>query len=178
MLPHELQKKVLNNMHDDLQLGKCASETISMIISSLLIDKKDIILKIASSRDEEDDDESDALVNAFQNLDISVSCLLRHLYTSASNQQFVPVFKVLPKEFSTISSDEQVKVLRMVEYIVAEILELAGQNVKLHKKKRVTKSHVQFGIYFDEELKAFLGDCFVLSDEEKASADKFMQKYF
>eukprot|EP00929_Paragymnodinium_shiwhaense_P107720 TRINITY_DN74091_c0_g1_i1.p1 TRINITY_DN74091_c0_g1~~TRINITY_DN74091_c0_g1_i1.p1 ORF type:complete len:195 (+),score=54.35 TRINITY_DN74091_c0_g1_i1:314-898(+) len=49
-----------------------------------------------------------------------------------------------------------VYITAVVEYIIAEILELAGNVAKEHKKQRITPRHLQLAIRNDEELGKFL----------------------
>ena len=45
----------------------------------------------------------------------------------------------------------------VLEYLVAEILELAGNAARDHKKSRIIPRHVQLAVRNDEELSKFLG---------------------
>ena len=45
----------------------------------------------------------------------------------------------------------------VLEYLVAEILELAGNAARDHKKTRIIPRHVQLAVRNDEELSKFLG---------------------
>jgi histone H2A len=44
----------------------------------------------------------------------------------------------------------------VLEYLVAEILELAGNAAKDHKKQRIIPRHIQLAVRNDEELSKFL----------------------
>lgn len=56
-----------------------------------------------------------------------------------------------------VGSGAPVYMAAVLEYIVAEILELAGNAAKDHNKKRIVPRHVQLAVRNDEELNKFLG---------------------
>ncbi len=51
----------------------------------------------------------------------------------------------------------------VLEYLVAEILELAGNAAKEGKKQRVIPRHIQLAVRNDEELNKFLGKVTIAS---------------
>jgi histone H2A len=51
----------------------------------------------------------------------------------------------------------------VLEYVVAEILELAGNAAKDHSKLRIIPRHIQLAVRNDEELNKFLGGVTIAS---------------
>merc|ERR1712118_321851 len=51
----------------------------------------------------------------------------------------------------------------VLEYVVAETLELAGNTARDGKKQRITPRHIQLAIRNDEELSKYLGDVTIAS---------------
>ncbi|EER09215.1 histone H2A.1, putative [Perkinsus marinus ATCC 50983] len=55
-----------------------------------------------------------------------------------------------------IGSGAPVYLAAVLEYLVAEILELAGNAARDHKKSRIIPRHIQLAVRNDEELNKFL----------------------
>ncbi|EEQ97529.1 histone H2A.1, putative [Perkinsus marinus ATCC 50983] len=51
----------------------------------------------------------------------------------------------------------------VLEYLVAEILELAGNAARDHKKSRINPRHIQLAVRNDEELNEFLSNVTIAS---------------
>ena len=62
-----------------------------------------------------------------------------------------------------VGAGAPVYVAAVLEYLVAEILELAGNAAKEGKKKRIVPRHVQLAVRNDEELNRFLGGVTIAS---------------
>ena len=64
---------------------------------------------------------------------------------------------------SRIGSGAPVYLAAVLEYIVAEILELAGNAAKEQKKQRIIPRHIQLAVRNDEELSKFIGNVTIAS---------------
>ena len=62
-----------------------------------------------------------------------------------------------------VGSGAPVYLAAVLEYLVAEILELAGNAAKEGKKMRVIPRHIQLAVRNDEELNKFLGKVTIAS---------------
>ena len=62
-----------------------------------------------------------------------------------------------------IGSGAPVYLAAVLEYVAAEILELAGNAAKEHKKQRIIPRHIQLALRNDEELNKFLGNATIAS---------------
>lgn len=62
-----------------------------------------------------------------------------------------------------VAAGAPVYLAAVLEYIVAEILELAGNAAKDHKKTRIVPRHIQLAVRNDEELNKFLGGVTIAS---------------
>ena len=51
----------------------------------------------------------------------------------------------------------------VLEYIVAEVLELAGNAAKDNKRSRITPRHIQLAVRNDDELNQFFGNAIIAS---------------
>jgi histone H2A len=73
--------------------------------------------------------------------------------------------RYLKKSYPTyrISVGTRVYLAAVLEYITAEILELAGNNAKDSKKSRIIPNHIRNALKVDPEFSKFFGDA-VLSD--------------
>ena len=62
-----------------------------------------------------------------------------------------------------IGAGAPVYMAAMLEYLVAELLELAGNAAKDHKKSRIVPRHIQLAIKNGQELNKFLGKVTIAS---------------
>lgn len=60
-----------------------------------------------------------------------------------------------------LSADAPVYLAAVLEYLTAEILELAGYVAHDHKKVRINPYHLKLAIHNDEELNTMLSDVFI-----------------
>ena len=64
---------------------------------------------------------------------------------------------------SRIGGAAPVYMAAVLEYIVAEVLELAGNAAKDNKKMRIIPRHIQLAVRNDDELSAFFGNAIIAS---------------
>eukprot|EP00923_Selenidium_pygospionis_P030741 GHVN01054543.1.p1 GENE.GHVN01054543.1~~GHVN01054543.1.p1 ORF type:complete len:159 (+),score=15.75 GHVN01054543.1:67-477(+) len=62
-----------------------------------------------------------------------------------------------------VGSGAPVYMAAVLEYLAAELLELAGNAAKDHKKNRIVPRHLQLAVRSDEELNKFLGGITICS---------------
>lgn len=62
-----------------------------------------------------------------------------------------------------VSGTSAVYVAAVLEYLAAEVLELAGNVARKHQKKRITARHIMLAIRDDEQLDKFVGKATVIA---------------
>lgn len=62
-----------------------------------------------------------------------------------------------------VSGGAPVYMAAVLEYVVAEVLELAGNAAKDNKKLRITPRHIQLAVRNDDELNKFFGNAVIAS---------------
>ena len=62
-----------------------------------------------------------------------------------------------------VSSAAPVYLAAVLEYCVAEVLELAGNAAKDNQRQRITPRHIQLAVRSDDELNRFFADAIITS---------------
>ncbi|CAE7384594.1 HTA1 [Symbiodinium pilosum] len=65
--------------------------------------------------------------------------------------------------YGRVSQDASIYLTGVMEYVVAEILELAGNSAKEHKKQRIIPRNIQLAIRNDEELNKYMANVTIKS---------------
>ncbi|CAE7476275.1 HTA1 [Symbiodinium necroappetens] len=65
--------------------------------------------------------------------------------------------------YGRVSQDASIYLTGVMEYVVAEILELAGNTVKEQKKQRIIPRNIQLAIRNDEELNKYMANVTIKS---------------
>ena len=77
-----------------------------------------------------------------------------------------------------VGSAAPVYMAAVLEYVTAELLELAGNAAKDHKKSRIIPRHIQLAVRNDEELNKFLGGVTIASGGLKCQRRRSLEKMF
>mmetsp|Transcript_42461 Transcript_42461/g.95274 ORF Transcript_42461/g.95274 Transcript_42461/m.95274 type:complete len:103 (+) Transcript_42461:321-629(+) len=65
--------------------------------------------------------------------------------------------------YNRVSKDASIYLTGVMEYVVAEILELAGNSAKETKKQRIIPRNIQLAIRNDEELNKYMSNVTIKS---------------
>ena len=78
--------------------------------------------------------------------------------------------------FTGIGGQAPVFAAAVLEYVVAELLELAGNAARAEKKNRVKAKHLQLAIADDEELKSLFGNVTIRGGGVSQGIHNFLQE--